>query len=75
VSDPLLAPPTEAERSTLADEWECPHCGLIPVDAGERERHEAGVDERHLVCPHQDIEAIKAQQRPARSTYNGMPWG
>ncbi len=55
--------------------WTCPYCGMIPADARERERHEAGIDDKRLACGHQDIEAIKAQQTPTRSMYNGMPWG
>lgn len=74
MSDPLLAPPTEAELLTTEPEWSCPHCGLLPADARERQRHADGVDDRHLACPHQDIETIKAQQTP-RNTFNGRVWG
>ena len=56
-------------------DWTCPNCGFKPEKATDRERHKAGVDETHLECPRQDIEAIKAQQMPTRSMYNGMPWG
>lgn len=57
-------------------DWTCPNCGYKPEKAIERERHKAGVDEKRLECPRQDIEAINAQAQPLkRSMYNGMPWG
>lgn len=57
------------------DVWVCPACGYVPESAAERTRHQDGIDERHLACAHQDIEAINARQRPARDTIFGMPWG
>jgi hypothetical protein len=57
-------------------EWVCPACGLVPADEAERTRHEQGVDEKHLECAHQDIEAIKAQQQASeRRTFAGRWWG
>jgi hypothetical protein len=44
-------------------EWTCPYCGYVPVDEAERQRHEQGVDDRHLACQHQDLEALNAKQR------------
>jgi hypothetical protein len=56
--------------------WACPACGYVPVDEGERARHEQGVDDRHLECAHQDIDAIKAQQQASeRGLLFGKVWG
>jgi len=57
------------------DEWTCPACGYVPVDEVERARHKDGVDEKHLTCAHQDIDAIKARQLPAGGSFNGSVWG
>jgi hypothetical protein len=57
-------------------EWTCPACGLVPADDAERTRHEQGIDDKHLECAHQDIEAINAQQQASeRRTYAGRWWG
>jgi hypothetical protein len=62
-------------------EWECPACGYTPTSEDERQRHEEGVDEKHLACAHQDIEAIKARQLPGRGSqlgrqnFLGRAWG
>jgi hypothetical protein len=56
-------------------EWVCPACDLIPVDEAERTRHEAGVDEKHLACAHQDIDAIKAKHADPRGSFFGKAWG
>jgi hypothetical protein len=55
-------------------DWTCPACGYVPVDEAERTRHEQGVDEKHLECAHQDIGAIKAEQKPAVTLF-GKAWG
>lgn len=61
--------------------WECPACGYKPRSEAERRRHEEGVDDRHLECAHQDIEAINTRARrgrggqPVPHTFMGMPWG
>jgi hypothetical protein len=56
-------------------EWVCPVCGLVPADEAERERHEAGVDEKHLACAHQDIDLLKAQQATQqRNNIFGRSW-
>jgi hypothetical protein len=55
--------------------WECQYCGLVLADEAERERHEAGVDEKHLACAHQDIDLLKAQQSAQqRSNIFGRSW-
>lgn len=61
--------------SGAVDDWTCPACGYAPASEAERARHERGVDERHLECAHQDIEAIKAEQADGRNTLFGRPWG
>jgi hypothetical protein len=60
----------------ITDNWTCPACGHTTTTAAERARHENGIDAAHLECPHQDIEAIKAeQQRTARRpSFAGMAW-
>ncbi|HEU4976233.1 MAG TPA: hypothetical protein VFT50_14160 [Baekduia sp.] len=38
----------------------CPACGrVLPAERGER--HLAGLDPKHMDCPRQDLEAIKAE--------------
>jgi hypothetical protein len=55
-------------------DWTCPYCGLAPATEALRVLHEAGVDDHHLECSHQDIDAIVAIQRP-RVSYAGKVWG
>lgn len=61
--------------------WTCPACGYKPTSEAERRRHEQGIDDKHLACARQDIEAINARQRPGRGgqlgpqSFMGMPWG
>lgn len=54
--------------------WRCPSCGFVPATDAERDRHERGVDARHLECARQDIEAIKAEVQPPVTLF-GRPWG
>jgi hypothetical protein len=55
--------------------WVCPACGLVAENEVERILHEAGKDERHPSCPHQDIEAIVANQVSSRDSLFGKAWG
>ncbi len=61
--------------SAEAPAWTCPACGYAPTSEAEQARHEQGLDEQHLACAHQDIDAIKAEQLTPRNTFNGQAWG
>jgi hypothetical protein len=56
-------------------DWACPACGLSPATEAERTRHEQGIDDKHLECAHQDIDAIKAEQKGReRRAIFGRAW-
>jgi hypothetical protein len=57
----------------LALGWFCPECGRdIPLS--EAEAHEAGLDDRRLDCPHQDLAAITGRSRPWYETEAWSRW-
>jgi len=58
---------------SLTEDGRCPWCGLvIPIE--DAERHLDGMDARRMACGHQDLTAIKDEQRAYERRWRGYVW-